>query len=238
VSSSTSALETWSGERGDLEARSAACVADAIRARVATAGRVVLGVVGGRSVGGIYAHLARTPLPWAQVHVFLADERLVPVDSPESNFKLVRGDLLAPLLDSGAMPPGNAHPFPLDESRPDCGVGAYDEALRALGGRLDVVVLSAGEDGHTASLFPDHPSVRLDADGFVLVEGSPKPPPRRVSASRRLLAAADLGVLVFFGEEKREALAKLRNPSIDVIGCPSKVLTSMRRGVVVTDLGA
>lgn len=236
MSGGTSAIETWSGARADLEARSAACVADTIRARAADAGRVVLGVVGGRSVGGIYAHLARASLPWAKVHVFLADERLVPVDSDESNFKLVRGDLLAPLLDSGAMPPANAHPFPLDESRSDCGIEAYDDALGALGGRLDVVVLSAGEDGHTASLFPNHPSVRDEKEGFVLVEGSPKPPPRRVSASRKLLAAADLGVLVFFGEEKREALAKFGNPSIDVMGCPSKVLGSMRRGVVVTDL--
>jgi 6-phosphogluconolactonase len=68
----------------------------------------VRGVVGGRSVGGIYPRLAAMPLPWDKVHVFLADERLVPIDSDESNFKLVRGDLLAGPIETGAMPAANA----------------------------------------------------------------------------------------------------------------------------------
>jgi len=224
------------GTRAELDRRAADVVADAIERRVRDAARVVLGVVGGRSVGGIYEHLQSMPLRWEKIHVFLADERLVPITSDESNFKLVEADLLSSPLAEGRMPAANAHPFPYDASQPDAGLSAYDDALAVLGGRFDIALLSAGEDGHTASLFPNHPSVRSDAEGFVLVEDSPKPPPRRVSASRRLLERTELGVLVFYGEAKRGALAKFEDDRNGPIECPSKVVTSMQHALVLSDL--
>lgn len=220
------------GERSALDEAAAALVAEAIDDRLREAPHVVLGVVGGRSVGGIYERLRARALPWERLHVFLADERLVPVSSDESNWKLVAGDLLA----GGELPASGAHPFPFDPADPDAGVGAYDVALRQLGGRFDVAILSAGEDGHTASLFPNHPSVASDAEGFVLVEDSPKPPPRRVSASRRLLERTDVGILVFYGESKQPALDLFTAPGTTVAECPSRVVTTMRQGVVFTDL--
>ena len=99
-------------------------------------------------------------------------------------------------------------------------------------------MLSAGEDGHTASLFPGHPSVDDPGEGYILVAGAPKPPPDRLSASRRLLAAARLGVLVFYGEEKRAALRRFEDPAVALRDCPSKVVREMAESVVVTDLAA
>lgn len=228
--------ETFRGERDDLDARAAALVCEALRERASAAPHVVLGVVGGRSVGGIYARLKAMDLPWAKLHVFLADERLVPVTSDESNYKLVAADLLAVPLADGRLPKNQAHAFPFDETRADLGLSAYDEALRAVGGRFDVAVLSAGEDGHTASLFPGHPSVRAPGPGFVLVEESPKPPPRRISASRPLLERTGLGLMVFYGEGKRAALDKFEDPSTPVEQCPSKLISLMDRSVVLCDL--
>ena len=229
-------MDIYSGARDDVDERAADLVAETLCALARTRAAVALGVVGGRSVGGIYRRLAARDVPWAQVHVFLADERLVPITSDESNYKLVREDLLEALVASGRLPAGNAHPFAVDDSRPDAGVAAYGAELDRAGGRLDVVVLSAGEDGHCASLFPRHPALDDPSERFVLVEGSPKPPPRRVSASRRLLERAELGAIVFYGAGKADALAKFRDPAVDLRDCPSKVVQRMARGVLVTDL--
>ena len=123
-----------------------------------------------------------------------------------------------------------------DPSNPRPGIDAYGRALDELGGRFDVAILSAGEDGHCASLFPCHPSVSDPGEGFLLVEASPKPPPRRVSASRRLLERSGLGVVVFYGEGKRDALRLFRDASVDVQGCPSKLVASIEPSCLVTDL--
>lgn len=229
-------METWTGSRDDLDQRAARQVAEAIGRAAASQAQVVLGVVGGRSVGGIYRHLAAQDLPWERVHVFLADERLVPITSDESNFKLVRTDLLQSVIASGKFPEANAHAFEFDAAQPEAGVAAYSATLARLGGRFDVAILSAGEDGHCASLFPGHPSSADESEHFILVENSPKPPPRRISAARRLLQRTPLGLMVFYGEDKRAALVKFRDPAIGVLDCPSKVVESMARGVVLTDL--
>jgi 6-phosphogluconolactonase len=229
--------ERWTGARDDLDRRAAERIgAELSRRARASADPLVLAVVGGRSVGGIFAALQKVPVPWTRVHVVLADERLVPIDSDDSNWKLVNVDLVEPLRRSGALPAANIHPFQVDDSLPERGVAAYRETLRQLGGRFHVAVLSAGEDGHTASLFPRHPSVDDPGESYILVTGAPKPPPGRTSASRRLLAATDLGVIAFYGEGKREALRLLDDPELGIRDCPSKVVNQMSAGVVLTDL--
>ncbi len=224
------------GFRADLDQRAAALVAEALTRRAAEAAQVVLGVVGGRSVGGLYRALRNCAVPWSKLHVFLVDERRVPATSDESNYKLVREDLLDGPLRDGRLGEAQTHPFPFRPGADEAGVAAYDRQLREVGGRFDVVVLSAGEDGHTASLFPRHPSIQATDDGFLLVEKAPKPPPRRVSASRRLLERTSLGVLVFYGEEKRDALQRFRVPGVDPVECPAALVNSMDAAVVLTDL--
>lgn len=231
-------MERWTGARADLDRRAAERVAARLHEASRSGAPVVLALVGGRSVGGIYASLRALDVPWKDVHVFLADERLVPLDDDRSNYKLIRADLLDPLERSGRLPAANMHPFAVDEARPDRGVTAYRRALAELGGRIDVAVLSAGEDGHTASLFPGHPSIDDPGESFILVTDAPKPPPDRVSASRRLLAAAGLGVLVFYGEEKRDALRRFDDAALALRDCPSKVVGEMADAVVLTDLAA
>ncbi|MBU6282644.1 6-phosphogluconolactonase [bacterium] len=229
-------METWTGAKPELDGRVARLVAERVRATLRERPHAVLGVVGGRSVGGIYGELAREDLPWERVHVFLADERLVPVTSDESNFRLVHVDLLDGLVREGRFPEANAHACTPDPADPRPGIDAYGRALDALGGRFDVAILSAGEDGHCASLFPCHASVADEGERFLLVENSPKPPPRRVSASRRLLERSGLGVVVVYGEGKRDALALLRDPKVGVHGCPSKLVASIATSYLVTDL--
>jgi len=216
-------METWTGARADLDRRAAGWLAEHVRAVLRTRPYAVLGLVGGRSVGGIYHNLAALDLPWEKLHIFLADERLVPPTSPESNFRLVREDLLSDAIASGPADP-----------RP--GIAAYGAALDAQGGRFDAVVLSAGEDGHCASLFPGHPSIDDEGERFILVGNAPKPPALRLSASRRLLQRSALGLVVFYGEEKRAALARFRDPAVGVRDCPSKLLAAIEKACLLTDL--
>lgn len=229
-------METWTGVKSELAARVARRVAEQLRATLRSRPQAVLGLVGGRSVGGIHAALAREDLAWDRLHVFLADERIVPPTSDDSNFRLVHADLIAELVAAGRFPASNAHPCVPDPADPGPAIEAYGRALDALGGRFDVVILSAGEDGHCASLFPCHPSVADESEGFLLVEDSPKPPPRRVSASRRLLERSGLGIVAFYGESKRGALALFRDPKVGVQGCPSKLVASIASSYLVTDL--
>ncbi len=227
-------------EPAALEARAARAITDVLQQVLARRERALVALVGGRSVGGIYRRLASgdgAAIAWDRVDVMLADERLVAPDDPASNLAVIGPDLLDPLRAAGLALPV-LHPLPWQPTDPAGTVAAYDRTLAALGGRFDLVVLSAGEDGHMASLFPSHPSVRDEAPGFVLVENSPKPPPLRASASRRLLLAAGFGLLVFRGRDKAAAVGLYGDGSGDPLTCPARLLTRLAASLVLADPAA
>lgn len=221
-----------------LAEQGADAVGEALTAAVAKRGVGVLGVVGGRSVAGVYEALAAgsTGVAWERVHVFVVDERCVPADDPESNWAVVSPALIGPLVESGRMPEGNAHPFQDLPDRRDHGAAAYAADFAQVGGRFDAVVLSAGEDGHCASLFPHHPALDVAGALFTFVQGSPKPPPQRITATVPVLAAAACAVLLFVGEAKRDALARYRDPTLGIADVPCKLADACARTVVLTDL--
>lgn len=145
--------------------------ADLVAARLAEAagarGRATLAVSGGRTPAAFLAELAQRNLPWDTVHVFQVDERVAP-PGPERNLTGLR----EALLDRVAIPAGNVHPIPVDEPDLAVAAAAYGDVLRAVtgaGGRLDVVHLGLGDDGHTASWPPGDPVV--DATDDVAVVG-------------------------------------------------------------------
>ena len=154
------------------------------------------------------------------VHFFWADERCVPPADPESNFKMANELLFAPLK----IPANQIHRIRGEDS-PVAAVKAADEELRRLisGSRfsssrqpgaevgsqpvLDLIFLGMGEDGHVASLFPGAPAAVVNHPGpFLLIEGSPKPPPRRISLSYAALAAARQVWVLISGAGKEKAL--------------------------------
>ena len=228
-------MEEKRGERSELDRHAATRIAAELRQCAEERGSAVLGVVGGRSVAGIYRELTLADLPWDRIHVFLADERLVNLTAPDSNWKVVHGALLQPLLESGRLPPDNAHPFHWRPDVEDQGIGAYASELGGIGGRFDAVVLSAGEDGHTASLFPGHAALDAHAEHFVHVRGAPKPPPERLSASRELLEASGLSVLTFYGDSKATALARFRDDAVSVTSCLCKLVRASAQAWIYSD---
>ena len=116
-----------------------------------------LALAGGRTPRDIYALLAeernRKQIEWNGVHLFWGDERMVPPNASDSNFRMVRESL----LDRIEIPAANIHRM-RGEMPPQTAASEYDELLRetfpSTPPMFDLVLLGLGEDGHTASLFP------------------------------------------------------------------------------------
>jgi 6-phosphogluconolactonase len=125
-------------------------------AAIAARGQFVVALSGGSTPRTSYALLASHQfaqrVDWPRVHVFWGDERCVPPDHPESNYRMAR----EALLDRVPIPTENVHRM-RGELPPDQAATAYQAELEAAlgaGGRFDLILLGMGADGHTASLFP------------------------------------------------------------------------------------
>jgi 6-phosphogluconolactonase len=147
-----------------------------------------------------YGYLAGEPgIEWGRIVALFGDERCVPPDHPESNYRQAREALL------DRVRPGAVLRMP-GELGPDEGAAVYEGWLAAAG-PLDLLMLGMGPDGHTASLFPGNPA--LEARGTVVgVRGSPKPPPERISLTIATLRAARRSVILATGADKAEAVLR------------------------------
>jgi 6-phosphogluconolactonase len=160
-------------------------------------------VSGGETARRCYERLADdagSQVDWWKVDVYWSDERCVPFDSPDSNYQLVRKALLERV---GAV---NAN-YPM---RCDEGPDPYQLRLGELG-RLDLIHLGMGADGHVASLFPDSPALDADPGRLVVMNEDPsgRNPYTRMTFTFAGIARGRLVLLTVAGEEKREALARV-----------------------------
>jgi 6-phosphogluconolactonase len=143
--------------------------------------------------------LLQPGLGWGRVAVLFGDERCVPPDHPESNYRMAREALL------DRVSPASVHRM-AGELGAEEGARRYSEVV-GMYGTLDLVLLGMGPDGHTASLFPGAPELALD--GTVCpVHNAPKPPPDRISLTLPVLRSARRVVLIATGPDKAEAVAK------------------------------
>jgi 6-phosphogluconolactonase len=164
-------------------------------------GRATLAIPGGRSPGPVLTQLARQCDAFLRqrLHLLWVDERAVPRGTAERNDAVT----LAAWQQGGPLPAA-VHPMPAEDTDLEAAAIAYATTLaQATGGtrRIDVCLLGIGEDGHCASLFPDHPGLAELADVFVVYD-SPKPPPRRLTLSLPILHRAESLVILVTGEVK------------------------------------
>lgn len=173
------------------------------------------GGVGIASLAALAASPTRDSIDWSSLDVWWGDERFVPADDPERN----EGQARRALLDHVPIDPARVHPMPAAGASGHgddvhVAAAAYADQLarhadveaHAPVPHMDVLLLSVGPDGHVASLFPHAPAL-YDTRTVVGVEGSPKPPPRRISLTLRSIQCADEVWLLAAGAQKAPAVA-------------------------------
>jgi 6-phosphogluconolactonase len=171
---------------------------------------------GGSTPRRLYELLASQPyrgtLPWERVHWFWGDERFVPYDSPDSNYRMVRQAMLARV----PVPAANVHPIPTEGLTPEEAALSYEQQLKDFYGAstlspdrplFDVTFLGLGPEGHIASLFPGTAILKERLRWVGCVIGA-KPEPRISLTYPALESSREIAFLVT-GAAKRAVLAKL-----------------------------
>ena len=186
----------------------AALFIDRAAANIADHGYFSVALAGGGTPAPLYAALAspenRDRVQWEKIHLFWGDERHVPANDSQSNYRLVKEDL----LDAVPIPDANIHRV-RTEMDVRLAAFAYEEDLRQFfhgdWPRFDLVLLGMGEDGHTASLFPHSAALNEDHRWFVANYAAEKES-WRLTMTLNAINAARLVVVLVRGESKAERL--------------------------------
>jgi 6-phosphogluconolactonase len=170
---------------------------------IAKRGQFLIVLAGGGTPKAIYALLAKQNADWANWHVFINDDRCLPIENDERNSKMVNEVLLSHV----PIPAKQFYAIPC-ELGPVEGAKEYAKTLAPFGA-FDLVLFGLGEDGHTASLFPNH-ALDNSADA-VPVFDSPKPPAERVTMSQNRLNKTHEAIFLVTGKGKQDAVNKWRS---------------------------
>jgi len=176
-------------------------------------------LAGGNTPKPLYQSLAREDLPWPKIHVFWGDERYVPSDDPDSNQGMAR----AAWLDHVPIPTSNLHPMPTESGDPLVDALKYQEHLRDFFAQdwpsFDLVLLGMGDDGHTASLFPNTGALQV-TEQLVTVGNKGQDP--RITLTIPLLNLAHNVIFLVAGANKKPALAQIFADEADELNYPSR----------------
>lgn len=202
-------------DQAALSVHAADLFVQAAREAVAARGRFTVALTGGSSPHKTYELLAQAPrsaqIDWANVFVFLGDERFVAYDDERSNYGMCR----RLLLDHVPVPPAQVLPIPTDTATVSEAASVYAETLARVFGlpvdgtppALDLILLGMGDDGHCASLFPGMPTLHV-TDRWVVSSppGTLPPPVDRITCTFPVLNAARQVVFLVNGEKKAAAV--------------------------------
>ena len=219
----------------DAQAAAFAAAAEIVRcAEVAqtTRGHFTLALVGGSTPRAVYELLASdefmSVVDWSNVYVFWGDERCVPPDDADSNYRMAR---LA-LLDFVPIPMDHIYRF-YGEMEPEQAASAYEDALRTFFGErshdetlkpnFDLVLLGMGDDAHTASLFPGTPAL-TETERWVAAQYVEKLGVWRLTLTPPALNAADSVLFLVTGGSKAAALAAVLEGPRDPQRFPAQLI--------------
>jgi 6-phosphogluconolactonase len=189
-------------------------------------GRFTCALTGGSAVGDLYRRLALAPIDWSRVLLYWGDERAVPPDHADSNFRLAKETL----LHRARVPRENVHRMRGED--PDLAAAAADYEKQLPRDGLDLVLLGMGPDGHVCSLFPKHPLLAEHDRLVSVVEDSPKPPARRMTLTMGALRRAREVWFVVQGATKAAAVREaIEDPRSEL---PAAMVHRTHRMVVWT----
>lgn len=185
-------------------------------------GRFVVALAGGSTPKATYEVLARDyagRLDWSKIHVFFGDERSVPPDHENSNYRMAREAIL------DHVPVGGVHRM-RGELPPEEAAAAYEEELREFFGpdeppRFDLILCGLGEDGHTLSLFPETSALDV-ADRWVVANPVLKLDTTRLTLTIPVLDASRAVMFLVAGESKAGALKEILEGDADSRAYPAK----------------
>ena len=169
---------------------------------IAARGAFSIVLAGGSTPKSVYALLKDASADWSKWHVYHNDDRCLPVDHVERNSLMAR----TTWLNHVAIPANQIHDIPAELGNIE-GAKAYAKTLAGVP-TFDLVLLGLGEDGHTASLFPNQ-AVDNSADAVPVFE-APKPPADRITVSQQRLSNTREVIFLVTGAGKQEAVDNWR----------------------------
>ncbi|MEK6299914.1 MAG: 6-phosphogluconolactonase [Acidobacteriota bacterium] len=201
-------------------------------------GRFTVALSGGSTPRGMDSLLAAPPfldtVPWSSIYFFWGDERCVPPDHPDSNYRMARETLLSKV----PVPEDNVFRIPAENPDHDRAAEEYETTLRSFFlrhapksstaplpnvPRLDLVLLGMGPDGHTASLFPHTAALQAD-DRIVVANYVEKLNAHRITLTARTINNARNVTFLAAGEDKAEPLKQVLEGSRQPETYPSQLI--------------
>ena len=184
-------------------------------------GRFLVALSGGSTPRALHQALVahyRDLIPWERVQVFWSDERCVPPDDKESNYRMARETL----LEQAPLPEANIHRMPGERTDYDAAAADYEAEIRQVFGlppdvllRFDLILLGMGPDGHTASLFPGTPALH-ESSKLVAANWVPQQNQERLTFTYPLINSARQVMFLAAGAEKAEALGDVLSGQVTI----------------------
>lgn len=187
-------------------------------------GRATIALSGGSTPKPLYESMVKANLPWEKLFIFWGDERYVPHDHETSNFRMTN----EAWLNHVPIPEANLFPVPTSAGNPVVDAAQYEENIRAFfqidrGGipMLDFVLQGMGDDGHTASLFPN--TEALDVRDRLVTVGTRDSEPR-ITFTVPMINQGQKIVFLVSGENKQTAISQVFAKDADNYTYPSRFI--------------
>lgn len=197
----------------ELAIQSAAKFSECAQTAISERGAFLVLLSGGSTPVGLYRRMTQLKLPWDKIHWFWGDERMVPPDSSESNYRGFKESF----LDHVSVPAENIHRVRTEAGSPEKIAEFYQTEIQkyfpgAAWPRFDFAIQGMGNDGHTASLFPGSQSEH-DSPRWVIAPYVERLEAFRISVSLGVLNSTRVVMFLVTGEEKAEMVRQiLRDP--------------------------
>jgi 6-phosphogluconolactonase len=189
-------------------------IAETARVAIADKGQFSIALSGGKTPELLYGFLAdeyADKMEWKSIHLFWGDERYVPQDHPDCNFRMAHQAWISKVQ----IPQQNVYRIHTEEKTPEKAAESYEKVLadffkvseKASDATFDVILLGLGVDGHTASLFPGSPALS-EKNRWVVAVDAPLSvfPKKRITLTLPLINSSRKVIFLALGEEKKSVI--------------------------------